>query len=205
MNTSPACAPAIEATNSVTDATGRRLISRSTCPRYRLRVKRGAERLDARDHHAVHGLRAARAAQVGAIQLAHRHADRRRGLGLAVARRAARTRCRANPAGVRAARPASRAPGPAVRLEPRRAGCSSPGLSSATSRISSSLVETGRPSTAVIKSYARSPARSPGEPSVTSCTSAPCAECSGAATLQVGIDVLQRDADVATRHAPVTA
>ena len=77
-----------------------------------------------------------------------------------------------------------------------------PGTRAATVRISSSLVATAAPSTAMIRSYTRRPARSPGDPAVTSCTSAPCAVDETERALQVGIDVAQGHADEAARHAP---
>ena len=51
-------------------------------------------------------------------------------------------------------------------------------------------------------SYGRRPARSAGDPAVTSCTSAPRSTGSLQRALQVGVDVAQRHADVAARHAP---
>ena len=68
------------------------------------------------------------------------------------------------------------------------------------SRISSSFVQTSRPSTDRMMSYGRMPARSAGDSSFTSCTSAPRETGQLQRALQVGRHVGQHHAEEPARH-----
>ena len=153
-----------------------------------------------RDDHTLDRIRNVEAADDAAVQLAHRHPKRHVDRGL----RRPRTAIAQSvpPLIVCAQRPLRELHRdrrlPASRTTSSRTTV--PGCRPEMSRISSSLVTMSRPSSWTMTSYGRTPARSAGEPAVTSCTSAPRETPSFRDRCSAGVTSVSSDADEAARH-----